>query len=97
MKKINDTEPKDKNSYSYFLWLKRENIRQLRKAGHKADNIGAEPRKRKRFAAPDESKIRSIDSHNSYSNWIELHQGPEPIEANPDLWEDNQNKTVDGD
>lgn len=91
-----DVEPNNKNSFAYFEWLKRENARQLRKAGHKAMNTGERVRIKKTFNKPDETKIRELDKEIDYGRWCEIHDiVREPLEANPDLWEDDVNNTVD--
>lgn len=68
--------------------LKLECAEALRKKGIKTPSSGLRKRKRKRFVKPDDSKIRSINSKASYWDWVEQHEGKEPLEANPDFFED---------
>lgn len=88
--------------------LKQECARELRKRGHKTPKSHLRHTKRKRFAKPDDSKIREITSKITYWEWVDNHtnkygqrgsQGSseyrEPLEANPDLFDDNPNNTVD--
>lgn len=86
-----------------FSWreaeeLRKECIKALRKSKHKAENTGERKRIRKKFAQPDDSKIREIESTMTYAEWIAQRDlTREPLEANPDLFEDDLNDTVDGD
>ena len=83
-----------------FSWkdaqkLKDDCAKTLRKSGVKIPR-GKRKHVRKRFSKPDESKIRVINGM-SYIDWMEYHSKDiEPIEANPDLWEEDFKKTVDG-
>lgn len=87
---MSSSEPKDKTSYAYFEWLKKENARQLRRAGHKAPASNERvSHRRTSFNKPDDSKIRSIDSDITYEKWCLAHDIiQEPLEANPDLFEE---------
>lgn len=84
-----------------FTWrdaerLKKECEKSLRKNKHKAAKSHLRNIKRKRFAKPDDSKIREINNEFTYWDWVELHNNnKEPLEANPDLFDDDTTNTVD--
>lgn len=83
-----------------FSWqeaeeLKKECAKSLRKAKHKASNTNERKRIRKIFSKRDDSKFKTIKGK-GYTEWMEDHgKTIEPIEANPDLWEDDLHHTVD--
>lgn len=68
----------------------KENCRaSLRKQGVRSPNSGKRKRVRKEFSEVDDSKIREIKSPRTYWDWVALNrEGVEPLEANPDLFED---------